>query len=495
VITAQETEVLIDTLRTRTYQWKNAALARWLGQSQAVDHGAPAAELSLDSLTQIDGITDARLRHGLRHRFIDLYLQDRLRAHDAEMQVMIQGAAAHVNGHKIYLREVIPWCQAAHTWSERQLLQRETSALCRFLKPYVLAHWEESLTRLRTDFGYADYGAYCAEKKGVAYETLEHQIRHFLGVTRALYFDAMGTWCRAVFGRPMADLTRFDAIHLLGWGAFTPALEGRQQLRDSLRLLETWGMPLASLSHLHLHTNSASQGATQAMTLLLRVPGEIHIVMAPSGGWIDLETLWHELGHGLAASFTPPELPLADRELATDHSLSEAYAFLLQGAILSEGVLTDLLGLTGGVARRLGYYKALRDLAVFRRYAAKFLWELALFRGQDLGDGASYAQSMRHHTGFYHQPESHLFDLTPEFYCCDYLRGMLMAQRLGDVLTQTLGARWPLTSAAGNQLRRWWAAGHTADIDAFCAAQGVPAPDVSALGAHWEGRLAAGPPA
>jgi hypothetical protein len=290
-------------------------------------------------------------------------------------------------------------------------------------------------------------------------------------------------------------LTRFDAIHLLGWGGFKPAFGDRRTPLDTIGLLAIWGMPLTSISALHVHTSAAAQGATQAMTLLLRVPGEIHIVMSPSGGWIDLETLWHELGHGLAAAFTPPELPLAARELATDHSLSEAYAFLLQGAILSEGVLTDLLGLTGGVARRLGYYKALRDLAVFRRYAAKFLWELALFRGQDLANGEPYAQLMRHHTGFYHQPESHLFDLTPEFYCCDYLRGMLMAQRMGAVLTQSLGARWPLASAAGNQLRRWWSAGHTADIDAFCAAQGVPAPDVDALGAHWEGRLAAGRPA
>jgi hypothetical protein len=28
-------------------------------------------------------------------------------------------------------------------------------------------------------------------------------------------------------------------------------------------------------------------------------------------------------------------------------------------------------------------------------------------------------------TGFYHQPESHLFDLVPEFYCADYLLGWL----------------------------------------------------------------------
>jgi hypothetical protein len=304
----------------------------------------------------------------------------------------------------------------------------------------------------------------------------------------------MGTWCGEVFGRPLSDLTRFDAIHLLGWGGFKPAFGDRRTPLDTIGLLAIWGMPLTSISALHVHTSAAAQGATQAMTLLLRVPREIHIVMTPSGGWIDLETLWHELGHGLAAAFTPAELPLADREFATDHSLSEGYAFLLQGAILSEAVLTETLGLDRGAACRLGYYKALRDLAVFRRYAAKFLWELELFNGLDLADGKPYGDLMRHHTGFYHQPESHLFDLTPEFYCCDYLRGMLMAHRLGSVLEEALGADWPLAAAAGGQLREWWAAGHTADIDAFCTIQGMAQPDVNDLIAHWTARLAPGPP-
>jgi hypothetical protein len=230
------------------------------------------------------------------------------------------------------------------------------------------------------------------------------------------------------------------------------------------------------------------------MTLLLRVPEEIHVVMAPSGGWIDLETLWHELGHGLAAAHTPAELPLAAREFATDHSLSEGYAFLLQGAVLSDAALTEMAGLDRGSARRLGYYKALRDLAVFRRYAAKFLWELELFNGRDFSDGAPYADLMRQHTGFYHQPESHLFDLTPEFYCCEYLRGMLVAHALESALTAAEGPGWPLAAATGARLRRWWARGHAAEIDTFVAAEHIPPPGPESLIAHWQRALASGPP-
>lgn len=485
---------LIDDLQERTYQWKTAALSRWLGQPPAAAVEA-AEELSLATLDRIDSIDDAALRHGLRQRFIDLYLQDRLRPLDAEMQVMTQGAAAHVNGHKIYLREVIPWCQQAHTWEERQLLQRETSALCRFLKPYVLAHWEESLTRLREDFGYGEYYGYCREKKGVDYATFKSEMIHFLEATRELYFDAMTRWCKTSFGRPLADLTRFDAIHLLGWGSYPANFSASLTSLDTLSLLDAWEMSLTALPGLHLHTATGMEASNQAMTFLLRVPQEVHIVMAPTGGWIDLETLWHELGHGLAAVCTPAQLSLTAREFATDYSLSEGFAFLFQGAALSETVLTEVLNLDGPTAHRLGYFKALRDLAVFRRYAAKFLWELALFSdGLDLADGEPYAELMRHHTGFYHSPESHLFDLTPEFYCCDYLRGMLLARRLDATLEENLGANWPLKTATGDQLRDWWAGGHAADMDAFCAAQSIRPPDVETLMDHWAKVLAQGPP-
>jgi oligoendopeptidase F len=68
---------------------------------------------------------------------------------------------------------------------------------------------------------------------------------------------------------------------------------------------------------------------------MVRIPEEVHILMRPEGGWIDMETLWHELGHGLSAVATDPSLPAVDRDLATTFNLSEAYAFLLQRMALS----------------------------------------------------------------------------------------------------------------------------------------------------------------
>jgi hypothetical protein len=118
-------------------------------------------------------------------------------------------------------------------------------------------------------------------------------------------------------------------------------------------------------------------------------------------------------------------------------------------------------------AERLRRCKRLRDLAVFRRYAAKFIAEVDMFSRGDLGDGAPYARLMQRYTGFYHQPESHLFDLVPEFYSLNYLLGWMGEAVLEKTLRRRWGEAWMFRRAAGDQLRKWWRTGTRYDIFQF----------------------------
>lgn len=463
-------KTLIDTLRTLNRRRTANALAMWKGEVPPVKpydlYAGYDGFLTPETLARIDRRFKGKNRIRIRHAFIDHYLQQALLPHETEMQTWMRGAAAVVNDERIYFRNIIQWCQTSGSHADREQLQQETGPLCKFMKPFALNYWEILLGLLKQDFGFAAYIDYCREKKGFDYGAYVPMMEQVLAETRDIYFTAMQVWSAERFGLPLERLNRFDAINLFGMHALDDLLpEGA--LDHSMVLFKEWGISPDKINGLHIDTQQRTRKSDQAMSFLLQVPGEVHVVMNAVGGWIDLETLWHELGHGLSAVFTSARLSAVDRELATSYSLSEAYAFLLQNIVLCKPFLKDIIGLDEKQTRKLHYYKTLRDLAAFRRYAAKFIAEYRMFESGALADGEPYAAIMARHTGFYHQPESHLFDLAPEFYCLDYVLGWMGEAILDDRLRNQFGDEWVFSPAAGEQLKKWWRQGNQFDIVAF----------------------------
>ena len=467
-----EQKPLIDTLQILNQRRTASALALWKGKAPTVEAYNLYAEydgfLTLETLEHIDRELkgDARLR--VRHAFVDHYLQQALLPHETEMQTWMHGAAAVVNDERIHFRNIIQWCQQPHSHVDRERLQKETGPLCKFMKPFALNYWEILLELLKTEFGFPTYIDYCREKKGLNYEQYAGLMEHVLEETREIYFNAMQQWAEERIGLPLERLNRFDSINLFGMHALDDLLPAGAMER-SLAFFKKWGIYPDKLDGLHLDIQKDVRKSDQAMSFLLQIPGEVHVVMNAAGGWIDLETLWHELGHGLSAVFTSPRIPTVDRELATGYSLSESYAFLLQNITLSEPFLRGFLGLSKEQARKLHYYKTLKDLAALRRYAAKLIAEFRMFDSGSLADGHPYAEIMIQHTGFYHQPESHLLDLVPEFYCLDYILGWMGEAAMEDYLVSRFGSDWMFQSAAGDVLKQWWQQGNQFDIVEFYA--------------------------
>ena len=486
---SDELHRLTSAIRKLNSRWARQALALWQGRSpdDAPDRLYAGFEdiLTVDTIAGTSGIREGRTRARIRHGLIDHYLQRKLMPHETEMQAWSRGAAAHVEGEKIYFRDVIPWCQKSSTLLKRQKLQQETGPLCKLLKPFAVNYWTIMLDTLTGELGFDSYIDYCSRKKGVDYHRLYREVKTLVAQTDDIYVEAMGAWSRRRFGRPMEQLTRFDAIYLLSlsqWDRLCP-VKGPE---ETLGFFQRWGLTPASHPGLHLHMGAAAGKSAQAISIMVRVPGEVHILMRPEGGWIDVETLWHELGHGLAAVHTDPSLPVADRELATAFSLSEAYAFLLQRMALSRPVLASVMGLPEQTVDKIVYFRDLKDLAVFRRYAAKFICEYEMFSGGNLTDGRPYAETMARVTGFYHQPESHLFDLVPELYCADYLLGWMGESLLDDHLVSRFGTDGCLGPEAGRWLHSLWRQGNASDIFSFFTANGLGHVSAAPLLHRWQ---------
>lgn len=393
------------------------ALFLWKGITPSVspDHLYDGAGdlLTLETLELIDRAGQGPSGRRIRHALMDHYLQQRLLPYETELWGWMRGAAAHVNDEKIYLRQIIPWCQKSSTYEGRQKLQKETGPLCKFLRPFALQFWEVLLETLQKDLGYPDYLTYCAAKKEVDYASWYRRITSLLEETDAVYFPAMEKWCLQSLGRPLGELTRFDAIYLLSLSELDP-LFPPVGLGELIPFLSSWLISPGEIPHLHLDLDPDPKKSAQAMCFVLHDPLEVHVLIQPQGGWVDLEALFHELGHGLSAAMVSPDLPLTDRSLATTSTLSETFAFLLQNVTFSPPFLEDFLGLPPQKAEAIRGLKLLKDLSVFRRYGAKFLAEYEIFSRGDLSDGSLYAGLMGRHTGFSYQAEAHLFDLVPE---------------------------------------------------------------------------------
>lgn len=484
-------EAIENLLHHLNYRWNLEVLAIWQGKTIPIReyrmYEGYDDFLSPDTLAVIETAADPEVKKRLKFNLIGHYLQSRLMPHDVEMQTWIRGAAARVHGEKVFWREIIPWCQKFSNYEKRQILQKETSALCKFLKPFAFNYWTTLLESIQ-ELGFADYLDYSRRKKGIHYSHFYQYVKFLMAKTDQYYFPAMEAWSLRRFKRPLGDLTRFDSMNLLSLGEFDPLLPDWSP-EALLSFFSNWGMDIATMPGLHLEIGAEKEKNAQAISIFLDIPEDIYVFMRPQGGWIDPESLWHELGHGLSAALTSPGLSLVEREMATDFALSESYAFLLQAIVLSPVFLQEFFGLSPEDARRLHFHKLLRDLSAFRRYGAKFIAEYEMFTRGDLDDGEPYARIMEKYTGFYHQPESHLFDLIPEFYSLDYLLGWMGAAMLEAHLQKRFGERWIFAPETGKVLKSWWQEGNRHDIFGFMEKFGLGEPRADLLLRQWEQAL------
>jgi hypothetical protein len=424
------------------------------------------------------------------HTLLGHCLQYAALPYENELSMWMQGAAAEVDGDKIYLRDVHNWCQKRSDLRTRRIMEKETSSLSKFLRPFALSVWEVVLDLIEKEFQYRDYVAYCQDKKGIDYSTQFSNIREVLAATDDLYFYAMDEWARNSLGVPLGEANRFDCIYLVGLGEFDYLFPSSMPMVDHLGFFRLWQMDVDCIPSLHLHTIYSEKKGSQGITFPLWIPQEVHVVLNPQGGWIDLETLFHEMGHALSAVFTSPSLSPPEKDFNPSNTLTEAFAFLIQNMCFSPCFLHRHLGLKPKDIETIRHYKALKDMAFFRRYAAKFLAEYRMHAEKAMENGAIYASVLKKHTGFSYNPETQLFDLAPELYSLDYVNAWMAEVNLEKILSQNLGEEWMFNREAGDVMREWWKVGNSYELDEFFEREGIGTLSSSDLLNRWNARIA-----
>jgi hypothetical protein len=213
-------------------------------------------------------------------------------------------------------------------------------------------------------------------------------------------------------GSPTA---RFDLarVHRAAWAdALLPA-DPVAHLRRALDRLTVSDIRFA------IDAAPRSGKSPRAFCAAVRVPGDVHLVVAPRGGLADLEALFHEAGHAIHLSHRDPGAPFEDRHLA-DRADAEALAFAMESRA-TRGIDDD----------RLAAHRAAMARLRTRHLAASLLHDLDLLdAGPNPALRERYARRMATATGLTWPSAPWLVVADPLLTSADYLRALGRARAL-----------------------------------------------------------------
>jgi hypothetical protein len=361
---------------------------------------------------------------------------------------------------------------------------------------------------LMAELGHPDVRSFHAWASGHNFEQLGEQAEHLLKETETLYRDRMSIYYKQRTGRDFASQAlRSDISYTLHGPSEEMAVINAQFPKERLvelaqKTFDRLGLRFSELTseidfrsldeydmEIVAKTTQASEKKEPLQRILLDiarrdgkpsrayvypavVPAEIYLSVKPEGGLDDYLAFFHESGHALHFVNENPELGFA-KNLLGNNTATETYAYTFQNLFLNRHWLEYEAGLSADQAQLVVNRRALEDLYMLRRYAAKMLFELDLF--QDVNgpayrldnQAAHYADLLTRGCGFRYDPEGWTRDVDARFYVADYFTAWSLEAQLRQVLCQKFGSGnvaegedWYLNPNAGEFLQKLWYQGN-----------------------------------
>jgi hypothetical protein len=352
--------------------------------------------------------------------------------------------------------------------SRRQALEEaQDEALIERLNPLYHATLDRSHELCRA-MGWPSYAVAFAELRGIDLETLARQAASFLEATEERYATVVDPELRRQGAPALGELRRSDLPRF-----FRATRLDRQFPADRLMPsfsggMEGLGIDLARQANIHVDGESRPTKSPRAFCSTPRVPDEIHLVIAPTGGYDDYRAFFHEGGHAEHYAGTDPELPFEFRHLG-DSTVTESFAFLLEHLVEDRDWLATQFGSDDPQAA--AEHSRAAKLVMLRRYAAKLHYELELHGPSPALEEmpGRYAELLSQAVRVAWPRAGWLADVDGGFYAACYLRAWVLETRWRAALRERFGAEWFASREAGKWLRSLWREGQRLDGDELLA--------------------------
>ena len=356
-------------------------------------------------------------------------------------------------------------------------------ALERHLNPIHRASLERERNAL-AELGWPSYLDAYEDLRGVSLRALAAHARVFLNATEAAY-ESIAAPVLAAAGVPeLGALQRSDLPRLFRAPALDAAFTEDRLVPSLEQTLLGLGIDLGSQANVHLDTDPRATKSPRAFCATPRVPDEIYLVVAPTGGRDDYAALFHEAGHTEHYAHAEAALPFEFRHLG-DNTVTESFAFLLEHLTSDPRWLAEVLGVEDP-APITSHARAVK-LLMLRRYAAKIAYEVELHGpGAEFDEmPARYAQLLGGATRVGWPAVTWLADVDSGFYVACYLRAWALETHWRRSLRSSLGERWFQTKGAGEWLRGLWSEGQRRSGDELLAGALGEELDLRALGSEF----------
>jgi hypothetical protein len=346
---------------------------------------------------------------------------------------------------------------------------------------------KESRTRaLVADAGYGSYLDLAAELRMAKPAALVEWSMSFLAETRDAYLAAMEDAVQRELGIPLERMRRADVPRLFRGARVDARFPAEGALAAARATLRGLGIDLDAQKNIQIHKDALPRKNPRSVALALEVPGDVRLSVKPAGGVEDWRALLHELGH--AEHFAHTARPEFEFQQLGNSTVTEAYAFLLEGLLEEPEWVRAHTGLAGAELQQFIRSEAAKKLYRVRRYAGRLGFEASWRTG---GENAKdlYRTTLSYAYGFAlseADAERHLLDVDDFLLSADYFRAWFLAAQIAEALGQEHGAEWWRAPAAGAELQALWREGTRLTPDEAAQALGAPALDPAALARRIE---------
>jgi hypothetical protein len=318
------------------------------------------------------------------------------------------------------------------------------------------------------ELGWPSYIDAYSDVRALDLRALARRLDEFASATEDGYSATVDPELDRTVGRSLGDLRRSDLSRFFRASHLDEVFPSDRMVPALRETLAGVGIDLDSQSNVTLDTDTRPTKSPRAFCSTPRVPQEVYLVLPPIGGREDYATLFHEAGHAEHYGCTDAGLDFEFRHLG-DNSVTESFAFLLEGLTASPEWLGRILGVESPEAA-VEHARAAR-LVMLRRYSAKIAYEVELHGPDaDLSEMPKrYSALLGERIGVPWPSETWVSDVDSSFYVACYLRAWALEVDWRAELARRFGEGWFEDPEAGMWLRSVWTQGQRLDADRLLA--------------------------